>query len=326
MKVLVTGGAGYIGSHIVRSLSRLPGCEVIVADNLHKGHSAAVPQHCLAIGDLGDRDFVEQLFQTNEFDGLIHLAADSLVGESVKDPARYYRNNLTNGLNLLEAARRHGVRHIVFSSTAAVYGEPEKTPITEDAPTRPMNPYGRSKLFFEEMLADYAAAYDLRYISLRYFNAAGADSEGDIGEDHNPETHLIPIVLRAALEQGTVEVFGTDYPTSDGTCVRDYVHVTDLAEAHISALEALRSGCTSAAYNLGGGTGVSVLEVVREAERVTGRTIRTRDAGRRPGDPAVLVAGAEKAARELHWRPRFSDLGQIIQSAWKWHQSHPGGF
>lgn len=327
MKILVTGGAGYIGSHIVRQLAGRGDCEVVVVDNLQKGHRAAVPSGILLKGDLADPRFLEELFSSHSFTGIVHLAADSLVGESVSDPAKYYQNNIANGLNLLQAARRHGVGQFVFSSSAAVYGEPETTPITEDQRTAPTNPYGWTKLQFEQILHDFTRAYGMRFVSLRYFNAAGADPAGDIGEDHNPETHLIPIVLGVALgRRPQVEVFGTDYPTPDGTCVRDYVHVNDLADAHILALDALGKGASGGIYNLGNGTGFSVKEVILAVEEVTRRPVAIKKAGRRPGDPAVLVADSRRIMNELRWKPRLAELRLIAETAWRWHRDHPKGF
>lgn len=327
MKVLVTGGAGYIGSHVVRQLTARMGCEVVVVDNLQKGHGAALPSGILVKGDLADPRFLEELFSSHSFSGIVHLAADSLVGESVSDPAKYYQNNISSGLNLLQAARRHGIEHFVFSSSAAVYGEPESIPVMENQRTLPTNPYGWTKLQFEQILQDFARAYGMRFVSLRYFNAAGADPAGDIGEDHDPETHLIPIVLGVALgHRPHVEVFGTDYSTPDGTCIRDYIHVNDLADAHILALDALEAGAPGGIYNLGNGHGFSVKEVIAVAADVTGRRIATRFSSRRPGDPAVLVASSERIKKDLHWNPRFNRLNDIVATAWSWHCGHPNGY
>ncbi|MCL6634246.1 MAG: UDP-glucose 4-epimerase GalE [Peptococcaceae bacterium] len=326
MNILVTGGAGYIGSHTVRELVNR-GHRVVVLDNLSKGHGAAVKGAALVRGDTADWLLLKSLFAEYQVEAVMHFAASSLVGESVRRPADYYQNNVVKGLSLLNAMVEAGVRRLVFSSTAAVYGEPREIPIPEDHPAAPTNPYGATKLALEGAMRWYDQAYGLRYVSLRYFNAAGADPAGDIGEDHDPETHLIPLVLKAAL--GLVpglEVFGTDYPTPDGTCIRDYIHVNDLAAAHILALEALAAGAPSAVYNLGNGNGYSVLEVIRAAEEVVGRPINVRYGPRRPGDPAVLVAGSDKIKEDLKWRPRFTDLRAIIETAWRWHKSHPRGF
>ncbi|RJQ26849.1 MAG: UDP-glucose 4-epimerase GalE [Peptococcaceae bacterium] len=326
MRVLVTGGAGYIGSHTVRELVKA-GHRVVVLDNLSKGHEESVSEAELVEGDISDRTLLEDLLGRYRVEAVVHFAASSLVGESVTNPAGYYHNNLAGGLALLDAMIENGVRYLVFSSTAAVYGEPQVIPIAEDHPALPANPYGATKLAFENALPWYDRAYGLRSVSLRYFNAAGADPAGDIGEDHDPETHLIPLALKAALNLlPSLDVFGTDYPTPDGSCIRDYVHVTDLAAAHVLALEALAAGGRSTVYNLGSGSGYSVLEVIRTAEDVTGRSITVDFAGRRPGDPAVLVAGAEKIKAELGWRPRFNGLRAIIETAWQWHSKHPYGY
>jgi UDP-glucose-4-epimerase GalE len=325
MRILVTGGAGYIGSHAVR-LFLARGHDVRVYDNLSMGHRAAVPAERLLVGDLAEKDRLDQALVEHRVEAVVHFAAFAYVGESVGAPAKYYQNNLVNTLNLLEALRRHGVNRFVFSSTCATYGVPEKVPITEDQPQRPINPYGSGKLAVEFALADYAAAYGWGVAMLRYFNAAGASPDGGIGEDHDPETHLIPLVLQAALgRRPAVEVFGTDYPTPDGTCIRDYIHVDDLAEAHLLALEKLTPG-RPLRYNLGTGRGYSVREVIRVAEAVTGRPVPVREGPRRPGDPPALVASAEKAARELGWRARYTDLRAVVQTAWDWHRTHPKGY
>lgn len=325
MKVLVTGGAGYIGSHIVRLLhDRGIGC--IVLDDLSLGHAAAVQAVPLVRGDVGDRQRVGELLRDEQIDVVIHMAARSLVGESVGDPGLYYRENLSKGLNLLEAMRGAGCRRIVFSSTAAVYGEPLRTPIPEDHPAVPTNPYGATKLAFEEALRWYRRAYGLGFVSLRYFNAAGAAPEADLGEDHDPETHLIPLVLRAALGTGEVlRIHGTDYPTRDGTCVRDYIHVVDLAEAHVLAAERLAGKDVGVVYNLGTGEGTTVREIVTLAREITGRHIACRDGPRRPGDPAVLIASRERAEQELGWAAR-RPLRDILESAWAWHRARPNGY
>jgi len=324
MRVLVTGGAGYIGSVVAEELIA-DGHEVVVYDNLAKGHRGAVVEGAAFVeGDLLDAEALRRALAEGATEAVIHMAAHSLVGESVAEPAKYYRNNLTAGLALLDAMRASGVGRLVFSSTAAVYGEPEKQPIEESDPTNPTNPYGETKLAFERALGWYERAHGLRYCSLRYFNAAGATER--CGEVHDPETHLIPIVLQAAAGRRThVEVYGDDYPTRDGTCVRDYIHVVDLARAHVLALGIL--GERSAVYNLGcGGDGYTVREVIDAARSVTGRDIAVRAAPRRPGDPAVLVASSKRIRRDLGWEPRFQDLNLIIRSAWEWMQTHPEGY
>jgi UDP-glucose 4-epimerase len=315
MRVLVTGGAGYIGSGVVEELLR-SGHSPVVYDSLYKGHRDAVhPDAGFIQADLLDPTALREAL--GKSDAVVHMAADSLVGESVKEPARYYRNNVVAGLALLDAMRERAVRWLVFSSTAAVYGEPAKQPIEERDPTAPTNPYGETKLAFEHGLRWYSAAYGLRSISLRYFNAAGATAR--CRERHDPETHLIPLVLQAALGRiPEVTVFGADYPTADGTCVRDYIHVSDLARAHVIALEALSKGHVGGAYNLGcGGSGYSVKQVIDVARAVCGRDIPVRIGPRRPGDPAVLVASSERIIRELGWRPRLQDLREIVRSAWE---------
>lgn len=321
MRILVTGGAGYIGSHMVKMLIEQD-FEVVTFDNLSGGHRDAVVGGELIVGDLGDRACLERLFKSRSFDAVMHFASLIQVGESVREPARYYRNNVTGTLNLLDAMTAHNVRCLVFSSSAAIFGEPEYTPIDEDHPKRPVSPYGFSKWSVEQMLEDYDHAYGLKSVSLRYFNAAGADPDGLLGERHEPETHLIPLVLRAATgRQPTVSVFGDDYPTADGTCVRDYIHVVDLCEAHLLALNYLvRQSGRSQAYNLGSSQGYSVREVIETAERVTGRQVPVETASRRPGDPAVLVADARRAVAELGWRPRYENLEIIVRHAWNWEQ------
>ncbi len=324
MRVLVTGGAGYIGSVVTEELLR-DGHEVVVYDDLSKGHRGAVVEGAGFVeADLLDGERLRRAFVEQGTEAVIHMAAASLVGESVTDPSKYYRNNVLAGLSLLDAMKEAGVRRLVFSSTAAVYGEPEKQPIEESDPTVPTNPYGQTKLAFEHALPWYERAYGIRSASLRYFNAAGATEA--CGEVHDPETHLIPIVLQAAAGRRThVEVYGDDYPTRDGSCVRDYIHVVDLARAHVLALSVL--GERSAIYNLGcGGEGYTVTEVIEVARAVTGREIEARTGPRRAGDPAVLVASSEKIRRELGWSPRFQDLRAIIKSAWAWMQTHPDGY
>jgi UDP-glucose 4-epimerase len=323
MNVLVTGGAGYIGSVIVEQLLQ-QGHTAVVYDNLSKGHRAAVhPAAQFIAGDLAERDKLVSTLDQHKIEAVIHMAAASLVGESVKDPHAYYRNNIVNGLTLLEAMLQTGIKKLVFSSTAAVYGEPEIVPIKEDAVTKPTNPYGETKLAFERALRWYDDAYGLRFASLRYFNAAGATER--CGEAHDPETHLIPLVLRVAAGKAEqVKIFGEDYPTPDGTCVRDYIHVLDLADAHLLALQALERG--SCIYNLGYGSGYSVAEVVEMARQVTGIWISTEAAPRRAGDPAVLIASADKIMLELGWQPRHSELDRILESAWRWHLEYPQGY
>ncbi|MFV0421369.1 UDP-glucose 4-epimerase GalE [Oleidesulfovibrio sp.] len=319
-KVLVCGGAGYIGSHMVRALIKA-GHQPVVFDNLSTGHIDSIGDVDFIRGDLLDIQVVRRVFGEYCFDAVMHFSAKSLVGESVVDPAIYYTNNVTGTANLLEAMRECGVLKLVFSSTAAVYGNPVTETIREDHPRAPVNPYGRSKLMVEHMLGDYAAAYDMRSVSLRYFNAAGADEAGDIGEAHNPETHLIPNVLLAALEKNEgLKVFGDDYPTADGTCVRDYIHVTDLCSAHLAALEYLTLHNGAHAFNLGNGNGFSVRQVLDAAMRVTGKEIPYAVEGRRAGDPAILVADAGRAKTELGWQPEYTDVEKIIETAWRWHQ------
>lgn len=324
MNILVTGGAGYIGSHVAKNLTTA-GHRVIIFDNLIKGHREAVLSAKFVEGDLADRELLDRVMQDEQIEAVIHLAAHSLVGESMEKPGKYYENNVSNGLNLLEAMINNDVRNIVFSSTAAVYGEPEEVPITETHPTNPGNTYGESKLFFEKMLKRYDQIHDLKYVSLRYFNAAGADASGRIGEAHDPETHLIPIVLQKALGlREKLYIFGDDYPTKDGTCMRDYIHVEDLAAAHILAVEGLAEGMDSRIYNLGNGEGYSVKEVIDTASEVVGEEIKAEVGQRRAGDPAVLVASSKKIIKELGWEPKYPELKTIIETAWNWHKG--GGF
>ncbi|WP_020620206.1 UDP-glucose 4-epimerase GalE [Paenibacillus daejeonensis] len=326
MAVLVTGGAGYIGSHTVAALLER-GEEVVIVDNLQQGHLQAVLGGQLYEGDLRDSGFLERVFLENEIDAVIHFAANSLVGESMQVPGKYYHNNVYGTLCLLEKMQEHNVRRIVFSSTAATYGEPENIPIDENDRTLPTNAYGETKLAMEKMMKWFDTAHGVKYVSLRYFNAAGAHESGKIGEDHAPETHLIPIVLQAALGQRPhISVFGDDYDTPDGTCIRDYIHVSDLADAHVLAVDKLRGGGDSAIYNLGNGQGFSVKEVIDIAREVTGRDIPAVMEARRAGDPATLVASSERARRELGWSPSRNKLHDIIESAWAWHQSHPHGY
>ncbi|MDQ7094824.1 UDP-glucose 4-epimerase GalE [Desulfosporosinus sp. PR] len=326
MAILVTGGAGYIGSHtVVEFLSK--GEEVVVLDNLQKGHRDAVRAGKFYEGDIRDARLLDQVFSEQNIEAVIHFAADSLVGESVQDPLKYYDNNVVTAQRLLAGMVKYGVKSIVFSSTAATYGEPESIPIQEQDRKEPTNPYGETKLAIETMLKWCDQAYGVKYVALRYFNAAGAHSDGQIGEDHRPESHLIPIILQVALGQRErLAVFGDDYPTPDGTCVRDYIHVTDLANAHWLALQKLRRTGESAVYNLGNGEGFSVRQVVEKAREVTGHPIPLEIVPRRAGDPAVLIASSEKAQRELAWKPQFNSLGQIIQTAWNWQRNHPKGY
>ncbi|PLT35751.1 UDP-glucose 4-epimerase GalE [Bacillus sp. V5-8f] len=318
--ILVVGGAGYIGSHLVKELVKEK--EVVVLDNLSTGHRWAIDEKAVFVkGNLGSEEDLVQVFDTYSIEAVMHFAAFSLVGESVQDPQKYYDNNVAATLTLLRVMRKYGVDKFIFSSTAATYGIPAVEMITEETATNPINPYGRSKLVIEHILADFALSYSLKYVTLRYFNAAGAYETAEIGEDHDPETHLIPIVLEHLLGQREqISVFGTDYETPDGTCIRDYIHVTDLAKAHIAAMRGLLDGkLETAVYNLGNGKGYSVKEVIETCERVTGRTAKVELGDRRPGDPARLVASSEKIGRELGWKAEIG-LEEIINSAWKWHQ------
>ena len=326
MAILVTGGLGYVGSHAVKQLVDR-GEQVVNLDNLLFGHKEAACGSEVVIGDIGDRELLRSVFSAHEIEAVMHFAALADVPESVADPEKYYLNNVSKSLAMLQVMLAHGVKMMIFSSSAAVFGEPEVVPIPEGHPKNPTNPYGRSKLMLEEILAEYEHAYGLRSVSLRYFNASGADPSGLIGEDHTPERHLIPIVLQTVLGQREkVSVFGTDWPTEDGTCIRDYIHVADLAQAHLLALDALRDGMGTTQYNLGNGDGFSVRQVIEAAEEVTGTKVNTVSADRRPGDPAVLVASSGKLRAELGWKSRFPDLKTIIQTAWKWHSSHPHGY
>ncbi len=318
--VLVTGGAGYIGSHACKALSRA-GYTPVTYDNLVYGHEWAVKWGPLEIGDILDRARLNQVIETYQPVAIMHFAAFAYVGESVADPGKYYRNNVTGSLSLLEAARDHGIRHFICSSSCATYGIPDKLPISEASPQNPINPYGASKLMVERMLADFSAAHDLQYIALRYFNAAGADPDGDLGEMHDPETHLIPLVLDAATGQRPdVTVFGTDYDTPDQTCIRDYVHVSDLASAHVLALDNLLAGAPSQCINLGLGYGFSVLEIIDAVERATGLSVPVKVGERRAGDPAALLSDPSEAADVLGWSPRYRDIDDIVRTAWSWHQ------
>jgi UDP-glucose 4-epimerase len=326
MRVLVTGGAGYIGSVVTEELVK-DGHDAVVYDSLYKGHRGAIVKGAAFVhADLADAVTLRDTLISERIEAVVHMAADSLVGESCEHPAKYYRNNVVNGLTLLDAMREAEVRRIVFSSTAATYGQPDKQPIDETAPNKPTNPYGESKLAFEHALRWYAEAYDFRSVSLRYFNAAGASEL--CGEDHAEETHIIPIALQvAAGRREFVEVYGDDYPTPDGTCLRDYIHVIDLARAHVLALKALETNRGSHIFNLGcGGNGYSVNQVLETAREVSGKSISARIGPRRAGDPAVLIASSEKIKRELGWRPEYQDLRVIIDSAWRWMQAHPNGY
>jgi UDP-glucose 4-epimerase len=324
--VLVTGGAGYIGSHTVRELSAA-GYEVLIYDSLEKGHAAAVSNYRLIVGDLGDGLKLDRVFQEFKIDAVVHFAAYIEAGESVKDPGRFFANNTAGSLSLLQAMTRAKVDRIVFSSTAAVYGEPAEVPILETAPKQPENPYGLSKLMVEQMLEAFHGAHGLRSISLRYFNAAGAHPGGEVGEDHHPETHLIPVILQVPLgKREKIFIFGDDYDTPDGTCIRDYIHVQDLASAHVAALKALEGRIERDAFNVGTGTGFSVREVIEAARAVTGHPIPAEVRPRRAGDPARLVASSEKLRRELGWAPKMPDLQQILGTAWEWYRAHPEGY
>jgi len=321
MNVFVTGGAGYIGSVCVEELLNADH-RVTVFDNLSEGHRSAVDKRARFLeGDLADRATIFQMLEEIRTETIIHFAAHALVGESMSNPGKYFRNNVGSGLNLLDAAVGHGVKKFVFSSTCATYGPPERIPMTEDLPQRPINPYGESKLMFEKILQWYHQLHGLEFVAFRYFNAAGASER--FGEHHRVETHLIPNVLKVALGQAThCDIYGTDYPTPDGTCIRDYIHIVDLAAAHISAMEPGKQGF----YNLGNGAGYSVREVIKTCEKISGRPIRAIDKPRRPGDPPRLVASAARAFEELHWKPRFPKLEAIVASAWSWHQKYPNGY
>jgi UDP-glucose 4-epimerase len=323
MKLLVTGGAGYIGSICVEELLNA-GFSVVVLDNLSEGHRAAVDARAEFVqADLADREALPKILAKSKAEAVMHFAGNALVPESIKNPAKYFRNNFVNGFNLLEAMREVGLNKIIFSSTCAIFGAPERVPITEEMPTHPVNPYGESKLMFEKLLRWYDELHGIRSVSLRYFNAAGATER--FGEHHVEETHLIPRVLQVALGQAPgATIFGTDYPTPDGTCIRDYVHIVDLAQAHILALKKLDSG--SAAYNLGNGEGYSVKQVIEAARKITGHKIPAVEKPRRPGDPPRLVGSSEKIRKELGWHPRFPRIEEIIESAWRWHRAHPKGY
>lgn len=320
MAILVCGGAGYIGSHVNKQLHR-EGYETVVFDSLVYGHREAVKWGTFVQGDLSCIEDIERVFSTYQIDAVFHFAAYAYVGESVTDPEKYYINNVSNTLNLLRVMRRHGCRRIIFSSTCATYGEPDRVPITEDMPQNPINPYGATKLMVERIFKDYKRAYGLEFVVLRYFNAAGADPDGEIGESHNPETHIIPLVLDAASgARPDIKVFGTDYDTRDGSNIRDYIHVYDLATVHLLALHHLEKGGESDFFNLGNTLGTSVLEVIDSVKRVTGRDFPVIFSERRPGDPATLVGSSQKAREVLHWEPVYADIDTIVEHAWKWHE------
>ena len=327
MAILVCGGAGYIGSHAVHALVE-KGEQVVIVDNLQTGHRGALnPAAKFYEGDIRDASVLDKIFTENKIEAVIHFAANSLVGESMEKPLLYFNNNVYGMQVLLEAMVRHGVDKIVFSSTAATYGEPKRVPIHEDDETCPTNTYGETKLTMEKMMKWVSRANGVRYVSLRYFNAAGALPDGSIGEDHKTETHLIPLILQVPTgRRDHITVFGDDYPTPDGTCLRDYIHVVDLADAHVLALEYLRKGGASDIFNLGNGQGFSVKEMIAAAEKATGRSIKVEIGARRAGDPAQLIASSEKARTVLGWKPQFTDVEQVIGSAWKWHESHPHGY
>jgi UDP-glucose 4-epimerase len=321
--ILVTGGAGYIGSHAVKALQE-QGFQVVILDNLVYGHPDLAEVNLpakLTIGDISDRNFLDRLFSTTKIDAVMHFAAFAYVGESVTDPAKYYWNNVVGTLTLLDAMRQHGINNFVFSSTCATYGVPDSIPITEEHPQRPINPYGAGKLAVERILQDYDTAYGLKSVIFRYFNAAGADPNGLLGEDHQPETHLIPLVLQAAAgKRAAVSIFGTDYDTPDGTCIRDYIHVTDLAQAHVLGLQYLLDRSASQIFNLGNGNGFSVKQVIDTASSVTGKEVPFEECPRRSGDPAVLIGSSVRARQILGWEPQYADLTTIVRHAWTWHQ------
>ncbi|BFK82623.1 UDP-glucose 4-epimerase GalE [Clostridium baratii] len=326
MSILVCGGAGYIGSHMVAELLE-NGQDVVILDNLEKGHKDALLGGKLYIGDLRDKEILNKIFTENNIEAVIDFAAYSLVGESMTEPLKYFNNNVYGTISLLEAMKEHNVKYIVFSSTAATYGEPECVPILEDSKTIPTNAYGESKLLVEKILNWCDKAYGIKYTTLRYFNAAGAHINGKIGEDHSPETHLIPLILNVALgKRDEILIFGDDYDTKDGSCIRDYIHVSDLASAHSLALKRLMNGGESRIYNLGNGTGFSVKEMIDIARKVTGHEIPAKVAPRRAGDPAILIASSEKAMKELNWKPKFNSVETIIETAWNWHKNHPNGY
>ena len=318
--ILIVGGAGYIGSHLNKEINK-KGIETIILDNLSYGHRDFVKWGTFEKGDLGNIDDIRAVFKKYPIEAVMHFAAFTYVGESVEDPQKYYQNNVKNTLNLLQVMLEENVKYIVFSSTCATYGNPVEIPITESHPQNPINPYGKGKLMVETVLKDYSDAYRLKYASLRYFNAAGADPEGEVGELHDPETQLIPLILDvAAGRREDIIIFGTDYDTPDGTCIRDYIHVTDLAEAHILALEYLQNGGESDFFNLGNGNGFSVKEVIETAEEITGKHIKAAEAQRTAGDPPILVGSSTKAKETLNWNPKYDELSKIIETAWNWHK------
>jgi UDP-glucose-4-epimerase GalE len=324
MNILITGGAGYIGSHAAKVFSR-SGLQPIVVDNLLRGHRDAARFGPLIVADIGDRAALDNVFRQYPIEAVIHFAAFAYVGESMRSPNIYFQNNVASSLNLLEAMREHAVRKIVFSSTCATYGDPQQIPIPEDHPQRPVNPYGESKVMVERLLHWYGVAFGFEWVALRYFNAAGADPEGELGEEHAPETHLIPLAIAAAMRPAEIlNIFGTDYDTPDGTAIRDYLHVTDLAEAHLAALRYLQEGNKSTAFNLGTGCGHSVREVAQMVEHISGCAVPTREIERRAGDPACLIADARKAANVLRWHPRHSSLEEIVRTAWNWKEKSAG--
>lgn len=317
--IFIVGGAGYIGSHVNKFLSK-KGYKTLILDNLSKGHEEFVKWGEFIKGDLKDKRLLDKIFKEYNITTVMHFAALTDVRESIKDPGSYYRNNVKNTLNLLDAMQKNNINRFIFSSTCAVYGDPIETPITEDHPCNPISPYGRSKLMIEKILEDYSNAYDFNYVSLRYFNAAGADPQTEIGEWHEPETHLIPIILDVAIgKRENVQIFGTDYPTPDGTCIRDYIHVMDLADAHYKALKLLEED-KSEIFNLGNGDGFSVKEIIETCREVTGEEIPTIESDRRPGDPPILIGSSKKAKKILRWEPEFPDIKDIIETAWEWHQ------
>ena len=326
MNILIVGGAGYIGSHMCKYLSQ-NGYTPIVLDNLVCGHRESVKWGPFIKGSMDDKALLNHIFKGYEIAAVMHFAGFICVGESVENPAKYYQNNVSATTTLLESMIKENVLNFIFSSSAAIYGEPLEIQIKEDHPLSPVNPYGRSKLMVEQIMDDFGNAYGLKSASLRYFNAAGADPDGELGEDHRPETHLIPLVLQTAMNQRkTIEIYGDDYPTGDGTCIRDYIHINDLVLAHLLALERLLDDLPGGQYNLGNGDGYSVKQVIDVARQVTEKPITSKVVERRPGDPAVLIGSSEKAIKELGWKPEFTDLNTIIETAWKWHKNHPHGY
>lgn len=328
MKVLICGGAGYIGSHIVREFTSLSGYEIVIVDNLSKGHVESIPKGVtFEEADICDKKSIEAVFEKHKPGAVMHFCASIEVGESVIDPLKYYENNVTGTINLLQTMQKYKVKYFIFSSTAAIFGNPETTPIADDAKTVPINPYGDSKLTVEKILGWCENAFDIKYVCLRYFNACGAHESGEIGEDHDPETHLIPLILQVALgRRPQIKIYGNDYDTKDGTCIRDYIHVTDLAHAHIKALEYLVKENKSQKFNLGSGEGYSVKEVIEAARKVTGHPIPAVVEGRRPGDPAVLIAGSKRAEEILGWTRKYKNVEDIVATAWKYHQAYPHGY